>query len=79
MSVSNGDSSSSAERGLNADDFVLDLYRKRTFNDSFWAGVKVATVVLSYAVFPKPLLPQHVWSGLLVVLGLYLSSAGRKK
>ncbi len=31
----------------NADNYVLDLYRRRTFNEAFWAGIKVACVGLS--------------------------------
>ena len=40
---------------------------------------KVATVVLSYIVFPKPLLPIHVWSGMLVLAGVLLHSYSKKK
>ena len=40
---------------------------------------KVATVVLSYIVFPKPLLPIHIWSGLLVLAGVLLHSYSKKK
>ncbi len=32
---------------MNADNYVLDLYRKRTFNEAFWAGIKVAVVALA--------------------------------
>ena len=40
---------------------------------------KVATVVLSYIVFPKPLLPIHIWSGMLVLAGVLLHSYSKKK
>ena len=39
---------------------------------------KVATVVLSYLIFPKPLLPIHVWSGMLVLAGVLLHSYSKK-
>ncbi len=31
----------------NVDDFVKALYRRRSFNESFWAGIKIACVALS--------------------------------
>ena len=35
---------------------------------------KVATVVLSYVFFPKPLTPTHIFSGCLVLTGMFLST-----
>lgn len=40
---------------------------------------KVATVVLSYVIFPKPLLPVHVLSGLLVLGGVGLNVYARRR
>mmetsp|Transcript_10141 Transcript_10141/g.30000 ORF Transcript_10141/g.30000 Transcript_10141/m.30000 type:complete len:398 (-) Transcript_10141:309-1502(-) len=40
---------------------------------------KVATVVLSYVIFPKPLLPVHVLSGLLVLAGVGLNVRTRQR
>lgn len=40
---------------------------------------KVATVVLSYVVFPKPLLGIHVVSGLLVLGGVVLSTVAKQR
>eukprot|EP00545_Synedropsis_sp_CCMP1620_P008042 CAMPEP_0119020678 /NCGR_PEP_ID=MMETSP1176-20130426/24522_1 /TAXON_ID=265551 /ORGANISM="Synedropsis recta cf, Strain CCMP1620" /LENGTH=208 /DNA_ID=CAMNT_0006975133 /DNA_START=144 /DNA_END=770 /DNA_ORIENTATION=- len=38
---------------------------------------KVATVALSYIIFPKPLLPIHIASGLLVLVGILLSTVNK--
>ena len=35
---------------------------------------KVATIVLSYIVFPKPLLAMHIAAGLAVLAGVLLST-----
>ncbi len=40
---------------------------------------KVATVLLSYILFPKPLLPIHAFSGLLVLIGVLIATFCRKK
>ncbi|CAM6053923.1 unnamed protein product [Sphagnum tenellum] len=41
---------------LNADNFVMELYRNKSFTDSFWSGVKLTCIALAlmmstYAVF----------------------------
>mmetsp|Transcript_10824 Transcript_10824/g.11934 ORF Transcript_10824/g.11934 Transcript_10824/m.11934 type:complete len:406 (+) Transcript_10824:33-1250(+) len=40
---------------------------------------KVATVLLSYALFPKPLLQIHLYSGFLVLIGVLIGTFCRKK
>ena len=40
---------------------------------------KVATVVLSFLLFPKPLKPGFLLSGLFVSAGVYLHSLARKQ
>ena len=39
---------------------------------------KVATMVLSYVVFPKPLSQMHIVSGLLVLAGIFLSTHAKQ-
>ena len=39
---------------------------------------KVATIALSYIIFPKPLLTVHIVSGILVLAGMVLSSAAKE-
>lgn len=40
---------------------------------------KVGTIVLSYVLFPKPLLTIHIFSGLLVLTGMVLSSVAKER
>ena len=40
-------SSNDDSEKLNADNFVLDLYRNKTFNEAFVAGLKAACIVLA--------------------------------
>uniref|UniRef100_A0A7S2MJ67 Sugar phosphate transporter domain-containing protein n=1 Tax=Helicotheca tamesis TaxID=374047 RepID=A0A7S2MJ67_9STRA len=40
---------------------------------------KVVTVLLSYILYPKPLLPVHAFSGLLVLVGVLLSTFCRRR
>ena len=40
---------------------------------------KVATIALSYIIFPKPLLPIHMVSFVLVVAGMVLSSFSKER
>ena len=40
---------------------------------------KVATVLLSYMLFPKPILQIHVFSGMLVLVGVLIGTFCRKK
>jgi len=40
---------------------------------------KVGTICLSYILFPKPILPLHTYSGLLVLLGMILSSYAKEQ
>lgn len=39
---------------------------------------KVATIILSYVLFPKPILTIHIFSSLLVFAGMILSSAAKE-
>ncbi|CAB9496846.1 Adenosine 3'-phospho 5'-phosphosulfate transporter 2 [Seminavis robusta] len=40
---------------------------------------KVATIFLSYIIFPKPLLTIHIYAGCLVLLGMVLSSVAKER
>ena len=40
---------------------------------------KVGTICLSYILFPKPLLTIHIFSGMLVLLGMVLSSVAKER
>jgi solute carrier family 35 (adenosine 3'-phospho 5'-phosphosulfate transporter), member B3 len=40
---------------------------------------KVATICLSYIIFPKPLLTVHIYSGLMVLSGIVLSSVAKER
>ena len=40
---------------------------------------KVGTICLSYILFPKPLLTIHIFSGILVLLGMVLSSVAKER
>lgn len=38
---------------LNADNFVLELYKSKSFNEAFWSGLKTAIVIVSFVkMFP---------------------------
>ncbi|CAB9518098.1 Solute carrier family 35, member B3 [Seminavis robusta] len=40
---------------------------------------KVATMFLSYIIFPKPLLTIHIYSGCMVLLGVILSTVAKER
>lgn len=40
---------------------------------------KVVTVLLSYIIFPKPILPLHIFSGALVLIGVLIGTFGRRR
>jgi len=39
---------------------------------------KALTITVSFLIFDKPFTLQYVWSGLLVLLGVYLSAAAKR-
>ena len=40
---------------------------------------KVATMILSYIIFPKPIMKQHVMAGLLVLIGILISTFCKRR
>lgn len=40
---------------------------------------KVATIMLSYIIFPKPILRIHIFSGLLVLIGVLINTCKRRR
>ena len=65
--MSNGASTEDDNVRLNADNFVLNLYKNKSFNDAFFSGIKWACVILALvtamAQFPKfPMENKSVFS-----------------
>ncbi|GFN93276.1 adenosine 3'-phospho 5'-phosphosulfate transporter 2-like [Plakobranchus ocellatus] len=65
----------------------LGLYVVLTLVRSFGALIavtvttcrKAVTIILSFLFFTKPFTPQYIWSGLVVVLGIYLNLYSKNK